>query len=439
MNLPASVLLCMDRLEQAGFQAWAVGGCVRDHLLGLAPQDFDLCTDAAPAQMRRVFSDRQLVLAGEKHGTVGVILEGRCVEITAFRTEGGYSDSRHPGWVAFVPRLEEDLARRDFTVNAMAYSPTRGLRDPFGGRQDLEMGVLRAVGDPATRFTEDALRILRGVRFALRYGLTPEPRTKSAMLSLAPRLEMLARERVFSELCKLLPLASARGLLEFFPVLAAAVPELAPCRGFDQHSPHHAYDVLTHTAHVVAAVPPEPVLRWAALLHDIAKPQVFYRDETGRGHFPGHAQAGAQVADGILQRLKAPTALRTQVAALIEHHMLPLEPEEKLLRRRLSKYGREFLLQLLTLQEADRGGKGTGADGPGQFAQVRAALEDLAAREDRLTLRTLAVNGRDLLALGYAPGPQLGQALQALLEQVLSGGLPNEKDALLAFAEGLRN
>ena len=217
MKLPGSVENCVRRLEEAGFSAYAVGGCVRDALLGIEPHDYDLCTAASPEQIQAVFENEKLVLAGVKHGTVGVVTSGGVVEITTFRTEGGYADSRHPDWVKFVGLVEEDLARRDFTVNAMAWSPSRGLADPFGGQADLKAKVLRAVGDPETRFREDALRILRGVRFAVRFGLTVEPKTESAMFRLAPLMDKLARERVFDELCKLLPLVTAADLLHFAP------------------------------------------------------------------------------------------------------------------------------------------------------------------------------------------------------------------------------
>ena len=239
MFLPDHVLLCINTLEAAGYQAWAVGGCVRDALLGLTPNDYDLCTDAKPDQTEALFSDYPLILNGKKHGTVGVILEGNVVEITTFRTEGDYRDNRHPEWVAFVPDIEQDLARRDFTVNAMAYSPYRGYADPFGGRADLEQKLLRAVGEPERRFREDSLRILRGVRFSVRYGLTPEAQTLDAMISLRHLMDNLARERVFDELCKLLPLICSDDLVRFAPVLTAVIPELECCIGFNQHNPHH--------------------------------------------------------------------------------------------------------------------------------------------------------------------------------------------------------
>ncbi len=432
---PQQVLYCIRTLEQAGYQAYGVGGCVRDTVLGLTPHDWDLCTDASPEETSRIFAAHDQVLSGKKHGTVGVILEHRVYEITTFRTEGGYRDNRHPDWVRFVPELREDLARRDFTVNAMAMHPDMGIIDPFGGQQDLRARCLRAVGDPRERFSQDALRILRGVRFAVRFGLTPERATHQAMEELAPLMEHLARERVYTELSGLLPHLTAELLLSFAPVILQVIPELKAQVGFLQHSPHHAYDVFTHTAHVVEAVPSEPALRWAALLHDVAKPSVFTMDENGRGHFKGHAAAGAQMANEILRRLKAPTALREQVVFLVEHHMLPLEPDPRILKKRLGKYGEERVFQLLALQKADFSSKGTGLyEDPG-FAQTEALLTQLLQERACFSLKDLAITGRDLIDLGLSPGPDLGSCLSQLLEQVQNEELPNEKSLLLEAAK----
>ena len=427
MYLPPNVHLCIKALEQAGFSCYAVGGCVRDALLGLTPHDYDLCTAAKPDTIARIFAGHTLVRSGEKHGTIGVVIDGEVYEITTYRTEGDYTDSRHPGWVEFVDDITLDLSRRDFTVNAMAYSPTRGYADPFGGRQDLQSGVLRCVGDPETRFSEDALRILRGVRFAVRYGLRVDEATEEAMFRLAPLMENLARERVFDELCKLLPLVDAKDLVSFAPVLTQVLPELAPTIGFDQKNPHHEYDIFTHTAHVTAAVPGDPALRWAALLHDSGKPGCFSLDEQGQGHFYGHAKLSAQIADQILLRLKAPTALRQRVVLLVEQHMALLEPDKKLLRRRLSKLGKDAVHQLLALQQADMGAKPSDES---RFAEIRRLLEEIEAENACLSIRDLAVRGQDLMALGYR-GPAIGQAQQWLLEQVLDEQVENEKEALL--------
>lgn len=435
MVLPNYVTGCIDRLEHAGFTAYTVGGCVRDALLGLQPHDFDLCTSALPEETEAVFADFPLILAGKKHGTVAVVTGGGIVEITTFRTEGSYTDNRHPEWVKFVPDIEQDLARRDFTVNAMAYSPTRGFADPFGGREDLKNQVLRAVGDPAARFLEDSLRILRGIRFAVKYGLTVEPWTMAAMESQRGLMDNLARERVFEELCKLILLVSADDLLTFGPILAAVIPELEPMIGFDQHSPHHAYDLFTHTAQVCAAVPAELTLRWAALLHDTGKIPTFTTDETGRGHFYGHAKESARIADEVLHRLKAPNQLREQVTELIGLHMTKIEPERKAVRRWLGRLGPETMDALLTLQEADMGSKGTGkGEEMLQFPQLRSLIDEIRAEDACLSLKDLAVNGHDLMALGFS-GREVGERLHYLLDLVLDEKIENTRDALLEAAK----
>ena len=436
MFLPEPVLQCMRRLKSAGFEAYAVGGCVRDSLLGRIPNDYDLTTQATPEQICAIFADCTLVRAGEKHGTIGVVMDHTVYEITTFRTEGGYTDSRHPDWVKFVPTVEEDLARRDFTVNAMAYSPDRGYVDPWGGQADLQQGILRAVGDPVKRFTEDALRILRGVRFAVRFRLTPDKATASAMNALAPTMDSLARERVFDELCKLLSVAQATDILYYRQVLAQVIPELIPTFDFDQHSPHHVYDVFTHTAHVLEAIPADPVLRWAALLHDTGKPQAFYRDEDGRGHFPSHAKFSAQIAEAVLTRMKAPTAFKERVVLLIAQHMTQLLPDRKLLRRRLSQHGEETVRQMLALQKADFSSKGTGTEAEAQiFPQIEAILDQLLAENACLQIKDLAIGGQDLISAGFSAGPLMGKCLKFLLEQILDEKLTNTKPALLKAAE----
>ena len=438
MQLPQTVQYCIDALEAAGFQAYAVGGCVRDALLGLTPADYDLCTNAKPEEISRVFCAHQKLYHGQKHGTVGVILDGQVYEITTFRTEGGYQDARHPDWVKFVPNVEEDLARRDFTINAMAFNPKTGYIDPFGGQQDMQNKILRTVGDPQKRFQEDALRILRGARFSARFRLTPEPATKAAMMELASLMHNLAKERVFEELCKLLFSATAEDLAVFSPLLTQVIPELAPSVGFLQHSPHHAYDVFTHTAHVVEAVPQELGLRWAALLHDVGKPACFTRDENGRGHFKGHAKVSEDMANTVLLRLKAPSALRQQVTELISLHMTPLEPDKKLLRRRLGKLGQERLEQLLLLQEADMGSKGTGKpEELKQFAAIRDVLAEVLAEDTCFSIKDLAINGWDLQQAGFTPGPEIGKCLSWLLGQVQDEVLPNERQVLLHTAKEL--
>lgn len=432
MYLPQNALYCISRLENAGYPCYAVGGCVRDALLGLPPHDYDLCTAATPAQIKQVFADLPQIHAGEKHGTIGIIfLHSEVYEITTFRTEGTYGDSRHPDWVEFVTDIRQDLARRDFTVNAMAYSPSRGFADPFGGRDDLKTKTLRAVGDPMKRFSEDALRILRGVRFSVTYGLQPEAETEKAMLCLAPTMEHLARERVFDELCKLILHINANQMVAFAPILIQVIPELAPAMGFDQRNPHHIYDIYTHTAHVVEAAPKDLALRWAALLHDVGKMETFTIDGSGIGHFYGHADRSAEIADTILRRLKAPNTLREKAVPLIQWHMTKIEPTKKCVRRWLSRLGYETFANLLTLQEADMGSKGSGDSGElSQFDVIRCIAAEIQEENTCLSIKDLALNGHDLMALGYK-GPEIGKTLHQLLDAVLDEQVENKKDALL--------
>lgn len=435
MLLSDEVLYCIDTLEQAGHSAYVVGGCVRDHLLGLKPHDYDMCTDASPEQICQLFARHNLVRNGEKHGTIGVVLAGALFEITTFRSEGGYSDGRHPDWVKFVSDIKEDLARRDFTVNAMAYNPRTGYVDPFGGQQDLEDKILRAVGDAKTRFQEDALRILRGVRFAVRFGLTPEDDTYTAMIGCAELMDQLARERVYTELSKLLPLVTAQDLLRYTPILTQVIGELAATVGFQQNSPHHAYDVYTHTAYAVEATPPELPLRFAALLHDIGKPSTYTTDENGRGHFYDHAKIGAEMANQVLLRLKAPTNLRNQVVLLIEQHMTPFPADKKILRRRLGKLGDETVEQLLSLQKADHSAKGVQEDETPNFKEIELLLAEIRLDGSCLTVKDLAADGSDLLSLGVEPGPHIGECMKFLLSLVQDEILENKKEDLLDAAK----
>ena len=436
MYLPEHVASCISALEKAGFSAYVVGGCVRDALLGLTPCDYDMCTAAMPEQTEAVFADRQLVRSGKMHGTVGVVTEGKVVQITTYRTGGDCRDNRHPERAAFVPEVEKELARRDFTVNAMAYSPDLGYIDPFGGSSDLVYGILRTVGKPKARFREDALRILRGVRFALRFRLTPDPDTLKAMLRQAPSVNYLAGERIFSELCGILPLVTAKSLQTYAPIVTQVIPELKRCLNFNQYSPHHAYDVYTHTAHVTEAVAPHLALRLAALLHDVGKPVVFYRDAAGAGHFPDHARESAMLADQILRRLKAPNELREQVVFLVGHHMTPFQADRKLLRRRLSKYGEENCRLLLLLQKADFCSKGVQGEGP-DYDAIEQMLDEILREDPCLQIKDLAVGGRELMELGYEPGPKLGQALESLLLLVVDEVIANEPEALLEKAKEL--
>lgn len=436
IDLPFAVRQALGLLQAAGYEAFLVGGAVRDSLRGKdAAKDWDITTSALPEQTKAVFAGFRLIETGLQHGTVTVLVEGEPLEITTYRVDGTYTDHRRPDSVTFTRSLREDLARRDFTINALAYHPDVGVVDYFGGRQDLADGIVRCVGEPERRFEEDALRILRALRFASVHGMTVEPQTAAAVHRCRHLLERVAAERVQSELTKLLAGPGAREiLLEFADVLAVVIPELAPTFGFAQCNAHHDKDVWAHTAAVVQAAPPQPVVRWAALLHDIGKPGSFTVDEAGVGHFYGHPQRSAQLADAILRRLKFDTASREQIVTLVQAHDQPILPERRCLKRLLNRLGgAEPLRRLLALHRADTLGQ-SALSQPRlqQYEQAEQLLDELLQQALCVNLSDLAVNGRDLLALGLR-GRQIGAALEAALQAVIEEQLPNERQPLLEF------
>lgn len=444
--IPPTVSALLARLNAAGFAAYAVGGCIRDSLLGLEPQDWDVCTAARPEQTAACFSDCRTLLTGAAYGTVTVLWGAARTpfEITTFRAERGYSDRRHPDRVEFLSELRGDLARRDFTVNAMAADATGLVYDPFGGQNDLQNRVLRCVGVPAERFSEDALRMLRGLRFAARLGLSIEPETASALHACRSLLKNVATERIRKELEGLLCGTDAPALLrEFADVLCVPIPELAPCIGFRQFNYHHRYDVWEHTLHALAASEPDEALRLAVLLHDVGKPAVFSFDKQLVGHFYGHARVSAAMAERILRRLRFDGKTVSRVSALIAAHDLELAGlTERRMRRLLHRLGERNVRTLLRLRRADRLGKGTERpeDVQADTAAAEELLRRLCAEDACCTLRQLALSGDDLLALGLPAGKRVGAVLRAALTTVLDGNIQNERDALMRFAQNyIRN
>lgn len=431
--VPSDVAALLLALRQNGFAAYVVGGCVRDSLRGVVPQDWDVTTAATPEEMLAVFRQYRTVTVGARHGTVAVLTEKRTVEITTFRTDGGYTDSRHPDNVSFVNDVTEDLKRRDFTVNAMAYNDETGLLDPFGGRADLEHRVLRAVGDAATRFSEDALRILRGLRFAATLGFTVESATARALHEAKALLKHVAAERVAVELTKLLCGENVFTVMrDFRDVIAVVLPELADTFDFEQKSPHHGYDVYTHTLHTVAAVPPDPVLRWAALLHDIGKPKAFTEDADGRGHFKRHAAYGAAISETMLTRLHMDKATVRTVTLLVAEHDRQLTPDAPCVKRALGRLGESTLLRLITLKHADNAAHGTGeTDRLLRWQAVENTLQQVLKSGECYTLRDLCVKGNDITDNHLAEGADVGRCLQFLLDEVIDGRCENTRDALL--------
>lgn len=433
-KLPEGVRKILKKLESAGYEAWCVGGAVRDMLLGREPGDWDVTTNALPEAVLELFAPHA-VPTGLQHGTV-TVGGGRGVEITTYRRDGEYLDNRRPESVEFTTSLQEDLARRDYTVNAIALNLRCELYDPWGGQRDLAAGVIRAVGEAEKRFYEDGLRIMRGLRFAARLGFTIESETSAAIHRCAPLLKNIAVERLYVEMTGLLcGRHAARVLLEYPDVLGVFLPEILPCVGFDQRSKYHVYDVWEHTARAVEAAEPEPVLRWTMLLHDLGKPDTFTIDEKGAGHFYGHFRESVRKAEAIMERLRFDHRSRQQILTLVERHDSELALSDRAVRRNLARYGEETLRLLLRVKRADN---------LAQAPEFRARQELIAQWEQLLeleiasgrcfSLKQLAVKGNDLASLGMR-GKQIGDTLEELLTLVIDEKLPNDRAVLLEYAK----
>ena len=438
-RVPQPVREMLALLRESGHTPYLVGGCVRDLLRGAEPDDYDMTSDARPEEVMALFG-ADAHPTGLMHGTVTLVRGGFAVEHTTERCDGAYRDSRHPESVRFTSSIEEDLARRDFTVNAIALSPEGTLVDPFGGQADLSAGVLRCVGDPARRFGEDALRILRLLRFASVLGFSVEENTARAARERRDGLRAIAHERVYAELNKLLCGEHAAAvLLEYPDILGVVLPEILPCVGFDQHNRHHCYDVWGHTAHAVAAAPPDPILRWAMLLHDLGKPQCFTLDEQGVGHFHGHHRPSAEMAESICRRLRFDKATAQRICLLVRYHDRPIPLTERAIRRAMNQLGVDGLRQLCAVKRADNLAQHPDYRGRQQeIDRGEAIMEELLAKDACFSLKQLAVNGQDMLALGLQ-GPAIGKMLQALLDAVIDGAVENERNALLSLAQKMKN
>ena len=433
-NIPSGAQYILRSLAVAGHEAYLVGGCVRDLLRGVPPHDWDICTSARPEETAACFPECRMIQTGFRHGTVTVLTDGEPYEITTYRTEGPYSDSRRPDFVRFVPDLEKDLARRDFTVNAIALGLDGTLRDPFGGGADIKAGLIRCVGDPARRFQEDGLRLMRALRFASVFCYRIENHTAQAIHDHRAILDRVAAERIQAELCRLLTGQNAGDVLRQYPdVLCQFWPELGPLMTLTQNNPWHCWDGWEHTLHALEAAPAEHLLRLTMLLHDIGKPRCKSTDEKGIDHFYGHPAVSAELAEKLLRKLKFDRAATKQVVTLVAHHDTPLPRDGKGIRRWLSRLGPEMFFRLLEVKRADILGH-TPEKAAGELAElakIKAEAEQIVAERQCLTRRDLAVNGRDIIAAGAVPGPAVGQILNQLLEQVLNGELPNEREVLL--------
>ena len=433
-DIPAFAEQALAILNQGGFAAYLVGGCVRDRVRGGVPKDWDIATGAEPAQVKAAFAGHKVIETGLKHGTVTVLIAGQPLEITTFRVDGDYTDNRRPDSVSFTKSLREDLARRDFTMNALAYHPDEGIIDYFGGVEDIRQGVIRCVGDPDQRFREDGLRLLRALRFSAVYAMPIEAKTAAAIHHNRELLRNISAERVQSELTELLCGDGAPDVLAAYAdVFAVPLPEILPMIGFQQHTVYHDSDVWGHTLKVLGAIPPEPVLKWAALLHDMGKPSCFHLDEQGVGHFYGHGAKSAAIAKEILERLKFDHISREKILFLVERHAARLEPNMKTVKRWLGRYGQEALLQLIQLYRADCCGRSPAFYGRlDQYDRLEEIVRAVADSEDCFSLKQLAVKGGDIAGLGYQ-GKEIGDALAFLLNAVIDEKVANDRQKLLDY------
>lgn len=437
MDMPKNVDTAINLLQSAGFEAYAVGGCVRDSLLGKTPNDWDITTSAKPEDMKSVFADFHCIDTGIKHGTVTVVIDGEPLEITTFRLDGEYEDNRHPKSVTFTSNLGADLGRRDFTVNAMAYSKKTGTVDLFGGQNDLKNKIIRCVGDPDRRFNEDALRILRALRFASALDFEIEEKTAQSLLKNCALLGNISEERIAKELLKLVCGKGAKRILtDFAPVLFEILPELQPMYKNSHDNPHHCYDIYEHTLIAVESIDPEPTLRFAMLLHDCGKPAVKKFDENGVAHFYGHQRISAEISAQILAQLKVSNKFRDEILFLVSNHdRWELYENTEKMPRYLSKFGLDGVLKLLKVMRAD-----VLAQSPeyryrlDQIADAEETAKNLAAQKPCLSLSELQINGRTLMDIGIPQGRKLGAVLAQLLDEVIDGVTKNTQEALMTRA-----
>lgn len=442
VQIPEEPKHLMRMLLDAGYEAFAVGGCVRDSLLGKVPHDWDICTNALPDQMKQVFLGYRVLDTGLKHGTLTVVLEKSNYEITTYRKDGDYSDHRHPDSVEFVNDLYEDLSRRDFTMNAMAANINGEIIDYFNGQHDLFSRTIVCVGDPEERFQEDALRILRAMRFSTRYGFGMERKTADAMHNKKDLLKLIAAERIGSEFVQIFNGENTRWLLEkFTDIFEVIVPEISPAIGFQQNNPHHCYDVWEHTTRAVGEGCAELPVKLALLYHDLGKPHTYSVDENGVGHFYGHAAVSAQLAEKSMRNLRLESKLIADVVELVSSHDRVIEPRKNVIRRCLNKFGVHQFMNLVFMQCADKSAQKLDLGQRGyevsKVSQIFHMVQEIKQDQDCFSLKDLAVNGKDLIAIGYQPGKIIGVTLNKLLDLVMDDKIKNDREILLEKASEL--
>lgn len=443
IKMPGKVNKIIGVLQEAGFEAYAVGGCIRDSLLGRTPNDWDITTSAKPMEVKALFS--HTIDTGIQHGTVTILLDREGFEVTTYRIDGEYEDGRHPKEVSFTGSLEEDLKRRDFTINALAYNETAGLIDIFEGQKDLKDGIIRCVGNAEERFTEDALRMLRAIRFSAQLGYRIEENTLAAIHKLAGNLEKISAERIQTELLKLMVSPHPDYLRTAYEcgVTKVFFPEFDLAMETPQNHPHHCYNVGEHILHSLLEVPADKVLRLTMLLHDIAKPQCLTVDEKGITHFHGHEEMGAEMSRVILRRLRMDNDTTDKVCRLVRFHDYGngVAPDRRIVRRAVNKIGEDLFDDFILVKKADLLAQSMylREEKLSNLAAWDACYREIREAEECVSLRTLAVNGRDLIAAGLQPGRELGDILKQLLDEVLETPEKNEKDYLVSRAKELRH
>lgn len=438
IDMPSNANVIIHALQDAGYKAYIVGGCVRDSVINRFPHDWDICTSARPKQILEVFKGYRVIETGLQHGTVTIVIDGEQYECTSFRIDGVYSDNRRPDSVTFIDDLTEDLRRRDFTINAMAYNDEEGLIDPFDGIGDIKRGIIRCVGNAADRFSEDALRILRAIRFAAQLSFVIEDNTSSELNRQKGSLVNVSAERIASEFNKIVISDRFTGMLmKYLNVFEQFVPEFKAMYNFPQNNPHHIYDVLIHTFYTVISCQNDLILRLAALFHDIGKPHSYQDEADGIRHFVGHNIVGADMTDKIMRRLKYDNNTRNAVVQLVLYHDSSFIAKPSAVKRWLNKVGEIQLKRLIDLRRADIEGQRVFYDREkmrkiDDFADV---LNQVLEEQQCFSLKDLAINGDDLIALGFVPGKKLGEVLTGLLNSVTDDALPNDKETLLKEAQ----
>ncbi len=436
IELPPKVKIIINKLLENGYEAYAVGGCVRDSVLGRIPDDWDITTSATPEEVKEIFF--RTIDTGIAHGTVTVMLEREGFEVTTYRIDGEYEDGRHPKSVSFTRSLVEDLKRRDFTVNAMAYNDVSGIVDEFGGIEDLKRGIIRCVGNAEDRFREDALRILRAVRFSAQLGFQIEEKTRQAVQKLAANLEHISAERIQVELVKLLVSKNPDRLLMAYEtgITKVILPEFDKMMECPQNNPHHLYNVGEHTIKAVEQIENSKALRLAMLFHDVAKPDTRTTDEKGVDHFYGHPDFSVEIARQILKRLRFDNDTMNKVCLLIKYHDTDIDSRKKAVRRAMNKVGEDSFLELLKVKRADTMAQSEykRAEKLLNIETVEKLYHEILQDKECVSLKTLAVTGQDLIDNGIKPGKQMGVILNTLLLDVIEEPKHNNYPYLISKA-----